>query len=219
MGFFRRTSWQDEAERMVARQLAQRDIHDERVLHAMRTLPRHEFMASEHRREAYADHPVVIGCKQTISQPYIVALTLASLNLTGAERALEIGTGSGYQTALLARLAGWVVTIERHFPLARNSSHTLRRLGVGGWAIVCADGTRPPMRGGFDAIAVSAAAPEIPQALLDLLAEGGRLVIPVGRGEGQSLLRVEKKGAELLTTTLTACRFVPLIGEQGFAEH
>ena len=201
---------------MVSRQLAGRDIVDERVLDAMREMPRHEFVPAEHRSLAYRDHPINIPCGQTISQPYIVALTLQALGLRGGERVLEIGTGSGYQAALLARLAGEIISVERHEPLAEAVRGRLSDLGFVSVEVLCADGTEPLGRGLFDAIAVSAAAPEIPSALVDQLAEGGRLVVPVGRSEAQRLLCLVKKGEEILTTELTPCRFVPLIGEQGF---
>ncbi|MGH9492969.1 MAG: protein-L-isoaspartate(D-aspartate) O-methyltransferase [Terriglobales bacterium] len=202
---------------MVELQLRTRGIRDPRVLAAMQRVPRHEFLAPEFQREAYEDRPLPIGHGQTVSQPYIVAAMLEALELQPADTVLEIGTGSGYQTALLAELAGKVYSIERHAPLAERARQTLERLGYMGVEVLVGDGTEGlPSAAPFDAILVSAAAPKLPPPLLEQLAEGGRMIVPVGFAEGQELELVRKQRGQPLITRLDACRFVPLIGREGF---
>ncbi len=202
---------------MVELQLRGRGIRDPRVLAAMERVPRHEFLGPELQKEAYEDRPLPIGHSQTVSQPYIVAAMLEALELQPSDRVLEIGTGSGYQTALLAELAAKVYSIERHAPLAERARQTLERLGYRGVEIVVGDGTEGlPAAAPFDAILVSAAAPRIPPPLLEQLAEGGRMIVPVGFCEGQELELVRKQHGQPCVTHLDACRFVPLIGREGF---
>ena len=202
---------------MVELQLRNRGIRDARVLAAMERVPRHEFLAPELQREAYEDCPLPIGHGQTVSQPYIVAAMLEVLELQPADRVLEVGTGSGYQTALLAELAGKVYSIERHAPLAERAEKALTRLGYSGVQVVVGDGTEGwPGAAPFDAILVSAAAPKLPPPLLEQLAEGGRMIVPVGRAGWQELELVRKEQGQPRISRLDACRFVPLIGREGF---
>ncbi|HEV2112625.1 MAG TPA: protein-L-isoaspartate(D-aspartate) O-methyltransferase [Terriglobales bacterium] len=203
---------------MVELQLRQRGIRDERVLAAMARVPRHLFVAAEKHSLAYEDQPLEIESGQTISQPYIVAAMLQSLELGPAERVLEVGTGSGYQTAILAELAAQVFTIERQVLLHQRAQERLQRLGYQNITFMLGDGSRGlAEHAPYDAIIVSAAAPRVPQALLDQLADpGGRLIIPVGSEDTQQLFLVHKvQGIEKLEP-LDGCRFVPLIGSQGF---
>lgn len=202
---------------MVQSQLRGRGIRDQRVLDAMARVPRHEFVAERFRDQAYEDHPIPIGEGQTISQPYIVALTLEALSLLAPDTVLEIGTGSGYQSALLAELSQHVYTIERHPSLARNAEATLFRLGYTNVTVSVGDGSHGlPAHAPFDAIVVAAAAPQIPPALFAQLRETGRMVIPVGPAEAQELQLVRKRAGEPLITVLEGCRFVPLVGGQGY---
>jgi protein-L-isoaspartate(D-aspartate) O-methyltransferase len=202
---------------MVDWQLRARGIHDERVLDAMRRVLRHEFVAEEQRGQAYEDHPLPIGEEQTVSQPYIVAAMLESLALEPSATVLEIGTGSGYQTALLAELAQRVFSVERLPGLAESAADCLARLGYGNVAVIVGDGSLGlPEHAPYDAIVVSAAAPKIPPALFDQLREGGRMIIPVGPAHAQDLQLVHKQQGQAAGATLDACRFVPLIGEQGY---
>jgi protein-L-isoaspartate(D-aspartate) O-methyltransferase len=204
-------------QRMVETQLRQRGIQDERVLSAMQRVPRHEFVAERYQRQAYDDNPLPIGEGQTISQPYIVALMLELLVVQPEQRILEIGTGSGYQTALLAELVQHVYTIERHPALAYAAQQTLQRLGYSNVTIEIGDGTAGlPVHAPFDSIVVAAAAPVVPESLFGQLKEDGRLVIPVGTPEAQQLLLVRKIEGKPLVSEQTGCRFVPLIGEQGY---
>jgi protein-L-isoaspartate(D-aspartate) O-methyltransferase len=201
-------------ERMVAEQLRKNGITDERVLAAMAELPREEFVPPEHRRLAYADHPLAIGGGQTISQPLVVAAMTQAASPRRDEVALEVGSGSGYQAAVLARLCRHVVGLERDPELAARGGATLARLGLANAEIHHADGTLGWVAGApYDVIVVSAAAANLPPALLDQLAEGGRLVIPVVRriSEPQDLLLIRKTGAELETQTLFPVLFVPLV--------
>lgn len=202
---------------MVERQLRRRGIGDERVLDAMGRVPRELFVAEGHRRRAYADSALPIGSGQTISQPWIVAAICQALELSGDERVLEIGTGSGYSAAVLALLAAEVLTIERHEELAREAEARLRELGLGNVEVVIGDGSRGlPERDSFEAIAVHATAPEPPPSLLRQLAEGGRLVIPIASRGADMLTVYRNRGDELITEVIGPCRFVPLIGEEGF---
>jgi protein-L-isoaspartate(D-aspartate) O-methyltransferase len=202
---------------MVERQLRKRGIRDERVVAAMLSVPRHEFVPAELAGEAYSDRPLPIGHGQTISQPFMVAAMTEALQLSGSERVLEIGAGSGYQAAVLSLLAREVHTVEMHEDLAVDTRERLRRLGYGNVQVHVGDGTLGwPDQAPFEAIVVTAAAPEIPPPLAAQLAEGGRLIVPVGTAEEQRLLRVEKRDNVLLKRTLHHCRFVPLIGQYGW---
>jgi protein-L-isoaspartate(D-aspartate) O-methyltransferase len=206
-------------QKMVAAQLRARGIRDERVLAAMGKVPRHLFVADEYRDSAYEDHPLPIGGDQTISQPYIVAFMLEVLALDGPETVLEIGAGSGYQTALLGELARQVYSVERIKSLAHSAEEMLEGLEYRNVTVVVGDGSLGlAAHAPFDAIVVSAAAPSIPQPLLEQLREGGRMVLPVGPAEAQELKVVRKREGRAMVTNLEGCRFVPLIGEQGYGE-
>jgi protein-L-isoaspartate(D-aspartate) O-methyltransferase len=205
-------------QKMVATQLRARGIRDELVLAAMGRVPRHEFVAPEYRSQAYADHPIPIGEGQTISQPFIVALTLEALALKPSDKVLEIGTGSGYQTAVLAQLAFDVCSVERHPRLAAHAQDVLAILACSNARISVADGSHGwAACAPFDAIAVAAAAPDIPPPLFEQLGEGGRMVIPVGPPEAQRLELVRKLKGQAVVSILEGCRFVPLVGEHGYA--
>lgn len=202
---------------MAESQLRARGIHDERVVAAMWHVPRHEFVPEEYRSSAYADHPIPIDEGQTISQPFIVALSLQALALKGTEKVLEVGTGSGYQTALLAVLAREVYSIERHAGLAREAECTLAKLGFTNIKVVVGDGSNGLQEWApYDAILVSAAAPRIPQSLFSQLADQGRMVIPVGPPHAQQLQLVRKYGEKPIIEAIEGCRFVPLIGAEGY---
>jgi protein-L-isoaspartate(D-aspartate) O-methyltransferase len=212
-------SFAAERSSMVERQLRQRGIHDERLLAAMNHVPRHEFVSQQDWGRAYDDHPITIPEKQTTSQPYIIAAMIQAAQIKVEDRVLEIGAGSGYQTALLAELAGQVFAVERLGSLAAAARDVLTRLGYRNVRIVTGDGSLGfPEAAPFDAIVVSAAAPSVPSALVEQLAPGGRLVVPVGEAQLQVLQLVQRR--EDGTTSvrmLEGCRFVPLIGQQGFA--
>jgi protein-L-isoaspartate(D-aspartate) O-methyltransferase len=202
---------------MVESQLQNRGIHDERVLEAMLRIPRHQFVSEDYKSQAYADHPIPIGENQTISQPFIVAVSLQALGLQGGESLLEVGTGSGYQTALLAVLARAVYSIERHAALAQGAEATLERLGLNNVKLVVGDGSHGLRESApYDAILVSAAAPGIPRSLFDQLAEDGRMVIPVGPQHSQELQLVRKRAGQPIINVIEGCRFVPLIGAEGY---
>jgi protein-L-isoaspartate(D-aspartate) O-methyltransferase len=206
-----------EREQMVESQLRKRGIHDERVLNAMLQVPRHEFVPEELRAKAYADHPIPIAENQTISQPFIIALSLQALALTGTESALEVGTGSGYQTALLAVLARAVFSIERYATLARGAEAILANLGLDNMRVIVGDGSHGLREfAPFDAIVVSAAAPAIPKSLVAQLSEKGRMVIPVGPPHAQELQLVRNANGKVAIETLEGCRFVPLVGSEGY---
>jgi protein-L-isoaspartate(D-aspartate) O-methyltransferase len=202
----------------VEQQLRRRGIQDERVLGAMYKVPRHEFVGPQSWSEAYADHPIIIGEQQTTSQPYIIASMLQSAQIRPDDRVLEVGAGSGYQTALLAELASQVFALDRYPSLVENAGRTLHRLGYRNVKIGAGDGSIGlPEAAPFDAIIVSAAAPGVPPALIEQLAPGGRLVVPVGDSQQQFLQLVRRDHEGNITMqTLEGCRFVPLIGEQGF---
>lgn len=199
-------------QKMVESQLRDRGISDERVLAAMARVPRHEFAAGLYREQAYEDHPLPIGEEQTISQPYIVALMLQAVRISPEDKVLEIGTGSGYVTALLSELTTKVYSIERHATLARQANDVLQQLGYTHVRVVIGDGNRGfPDSAPYDAIIVSAAAPALPEELLGQLAEGGRMIIPVGMHDAQQLQLIEKSGGEVRISAREMCRFVPLV--------
>ena len=206
-------------ERMVETQIKARGIKDERVLKAMLKVPRHLFVDEALRDQAYGDFPLPIGEGQTISQPYIVALMTEALELKGNERVLEVGTGSGYQTAILAELALWVYTIERFPTLLERAKKVLTELGYKNISFKLDDGTLGWKEvAPFDAIIVTAASPDIPPPLVEQLSEGGRIVIPVGDEFSQTLIKGVKKGGKLHTKALEPVRFVKLVGAYGFKE-
>jgi protein-L-isoaspartate(D-aspartate) O-methyltransferase len=202
--------------RMVELQLRSRGLRDERVLAAMAKVPRDQFASLESQSQAYEDHPLPIGEGQTISQPYIVGLTLEALSIAPSDIVLEIGTGSGYQAALLAELASHVYSIERHESLSRKAAKHLESLGYKNVTLSVGDGSRGlAQRAPFEAIVVAAAAPRIPLPLVEQLPDGGRMVIPVGPAGRQDLQLVRKQGGQALVTSLGGCAFVPLIGVEG----
>ncbi|MCD6296598.1 MAG: protein-L-isoaspartate(D-aspartate) O-methyltransferase [Deltaproteobacteria bacterium] len=206
-------------ERMVKTQLVPRGIKDPRVLKVMGNVPRNRFIEEALSGEAYNDHPLPIGHKQTISQPYIVALMTEALELTGEEKVLEIGTGSGYQTAILADLSGKVFTVERVRDLMVKARNVLADLGYNNIMFKAFDGTlgwkeyEP-----YDSIMVTAGAPKIPEPLLDQLADGGRLIIPVGNRFSQELIKVTKKKGNIIRKNFGGCRFVDLVGVHGWKD-
>ena len=199
-------------EEMVRLQLAERGIRDLRVLDAMRKVPRHEFVPETFRQNAYEDHPLPIGEEQTISQPYIVAAMLEHLALQAEERVLEVGTGSGYVTALLSLLCAEVYSVERHAQLAASAESTLHRLKYRNVKIKVGDGSQGwAEHAPFDAILVSAATPEAPPALFLQLREGGRMMLPIGPTSSQELQLIRKIGGQPKVKVLEGCRFVPLV--------
>ncbi|HEU4706814.1 MAG TPA: protein-L-isoaspartate(D-aspartate) O-methyltransferase [Solirubrobacterales bacterium] len=207
-------------ERMVERQLRRRGIEDERVLAAMESVPRELFVPEGVRRQAYADSALPIAEEQTISQPWIVAAICQALGLESSELVLEVGTGSGYSAAVLARLAAHVVSIERHEQLSRGAATALEELGVRNVELVVGDGSLGvPERAPFDAIACHATAPVPPPALVDQLADDGRLVVPIAAGDADLLTLLRREGDRIETRDLGPCRFVPLIGEEGFSDR
>jgi len=206
-------------ERMVKHQLIARGIKDERVLRAMGKIPRHLFIQDALYGEAYNDHPVPIGEKQTISQPYMVALMTESLELKGYENTLEIGTGSGYQTAILAELSSRVYTIERIKSLLGNARKVLFQLGYDNILFKVSDGTLGWKEyAPFDAIMVTAGAPYVTKPLIDQLADNGRMIIPVGDRYSQELIKVIRKGKNIEQKNLGGCRFVNLIGAHSWSD-
>jgi protein-L-isoaspartate(D-aspartate) O-methyltransferase len=210
-------SYAQQRAEMVASQLRRRGIHDQRVLDAIERVPRHLFVPNEYRLQAYEDHPIPIGENQTISQPFIIAVSLEALALAGGESVLEVGTGSGYQTAVLALLARMVYSVERYPTLAQGAESLLAQLGFDNVRVVIGDGSHGLRDyAPFDAIVVSAAAPSLPKSLLEQLAEGGRLVIPVGPPHAQELQLVRKQEGRLGVEVLEGCRFVPLVGSEGY---
>jgi protein-L-isoaspartate(D-aspartate) O-methyltransferase len=208
-----------ERERMVADQIERRGIKDPRLLEAMRTVPRHEFIPPEQRRSAYIDAPLPIGDGQTISQPYIVALMTSLLKLSGDEKVLEVGTGSAYQAAILGELAYQVYTLERVERLAEEARERLTRLGYENVEVFVGDGSAGlPEFAPYDAILVTAAAPRVPLPLENQLADGGRLVIPVGGRLGQVLELWRREGKKTISERVTPVAFVPLIGKHAWPE-
>ena len=211
----------DEARsRMVEEQLRARGLTDARLLAAFRKVPRHLFVPPELQDQAYADHPLPIGAGQTISQPYMVALMASHLQLQGHERVLEIGTGSGYQAAILAELALEVFSVERIPDLMLGAEERLSRLGYLNIHLATTNGSLGwPEHAPYDAIIVAAAAPEVPQPLLDQLADGGKLLVPIGPASQQVLHRITKRREGVVREAITSCVFVPLVGEHGWPEQ
>jgi protein-L-isoaspartate(D-aspartate) O-methyltransferase len=207
-------------DRMISEQIERRGVRDARVLAAMRRVPRDAFVLPADRSRAYADQAIAIGEGQTISQPYMVAAMTEALALTGGERVLEIGTGSGYQTAILAELAREVISIERHAPLADQARGRLATFGYGHVQVLVGDGSRgDAARAPYDAILVTAGAPRVPETLKGQLAAGGRLVVPVGPQGQQTLMVVRRDGERFLETARESCVFVPLVGEEGWPDE
>ncbi|MEJ2430979.1 MAG: protein-L-isoaspartate(D-aspartate) O-methyltransferase [Deltaproteobacteria bacterium] len=205
--------------RMVDSQLISRGIKDTRVLDTMRKVPRHRFVEEALFSQAYNDHPLPIGEKQTISQPYMVALMTEALELQGSERVLEIGTGSGYQTAILAELAEKIYSIERIRTLTSRAQRILDDLGYFNVVLKVGDGSLGlKEEAPFDAIIVTAGSPDVPQPLVDQLAMGGRLVVPVGDRYTQSLIKIARVKEGITKTDLGGCRFVNLLGTHGWKE-
>jgi protein-L-isoaspartate(D-aspartate) O-methyltransferase len=203
---------------MVEDQIRRRGIASPRVLEAMLSVPRHEFVPDEFRADAYADKPLPIGEGQTISQPFMVGAMSEALELAGSERVLEIGTGSGYQAAVLSLLAREVISVESHTSLALAAQERLVGLGYGNVHVHNGDGSLGFADAApYDAILITAAAPEIPPLLASQLCECGRLVIPVGSQENQELLQARKEGGMLHSRILFECRFVPLLGRYGWS--
>jgi len=206
------------AQRMVRLQMENRDIADARVLDAMRRVPRHIFVSLGSRESAYEDHPLPIGYGQTISQPYMVAFMTQALQLRGSERVLEIGTGSGYQTAILSELCSEVFSVERIPELSAAAEGTLASLGYNGVHLLTADGSLGwPQNAPYDRILVAAAAPEVPPVLCGQLADNGIMVIPVGDWRrAQEIIVARRTGMRLSMERSIGCRFVPLVGKGGF---
>jgi len=206
---------------MVEKQLRRRGIHDRRVLDAMLAIPREEFVPREFRDEAYADAPLLIGYGQTITQPYMTALMAESLELTGDENVLDVGTGSGYHAAVLGALARRVISVERIPELCILARANLKRAGLdSNITVLCADGSMGILEESpFQGISVAAAAPSTPPALIDQLDDPGILVIPVGDRTDQDLRVIRKEKGKITTHVATGCRFVPLVGREGWQDN
>jgi len=203
--------------RMVEEQIAGRGIRDPLTLEAMVRVPRERFVPRAYRHLAYEDRPLPIGEEQTVSQPYMVALMTQALGLQGGETVLEVGTGSGYQTAVLAEIAGHVYSVERISSLAERARRTLEELGYKNVTVTVGDGSLgDPSHAPFAAVLVTAAAPRVPEPLVEQLADGGRLVIPVGSRDYQDLVRVTRHGSSVRTERLGGCVFVPLVGARAW---
>ncbi|HEU5483046.1 MAG TPA: protein-L-isoaspartate(D-aspartate) O-methyltransferase [Sphingomicrobium sp.] len=210
-----------EREAMVERQIASRGITDPKILEAFRAVPREEFLSREYADLAYGDHPLPIEAGQTISQPYIVALMIDAAEIKAGDKVLEVGAGSGYAAAVMSRIAGKVIAIERQAELVKIARDRLERLGYGNVEIVEGDGTRGwPKEEPFDAILAAASGSHVPKTLVEQLAEGGRIVMPVGDPSWiQKLVKVTKGPAgNLITEDLGGVRFVPLIGDEGWTD-
>ena len=217
MGRVRSNKYEKFRTRMVEEQLLPRGIEDPAVLHAMEVVPRHLFVADALHAQAYGDFPLPIGHGQTISQPYVVALMTQLLQLTGQEKVLEIGTGCGYQSAILAALCERVYTVERIKPLLARARRTFDQLQIYNIMSKVADGTEGwPENAPFAAIIVTAAGPQIPQPLVDQLADPGIMVLPVGDPEGQTLMVVKKEDGTVTITEVESVRFVKLVGTHGW---
>jgi protein-L-isoaspartate(D-aspartate) O-methyltransferase len=210
-------SFAEQRKRMVEEQLRSRGIRDPRLLAAMAKVPREVFIASEDFGRAYDDHPLPIGGGQTVSQPYMVAVMVAALQPRPSDRVLEVGAGTGYEAAILGELAAEVWTIERHQDLADKAREILSKLGYLNVHVVAGDGSVGlAEQAPFDGILVAAAAPKISDSLLAQLADGGRMVVPVGSRFEQLVQLVRKIGGEMAVSSLDACRFVPLVGKEGW---
>jgi protein-L-isoaspartate(D-aspartate) O-methyltransferase len=210
-------SFQQERIRMVERQIAARGVRDPRVLDAMRAIPRHRFVPENYRNAAYEDRPLPIGEGQTISQPYIVAVMTELLEPRPEDKVLEVGTGSGYQAALLSRLVSRVITLERLSGIAERARKNLEDLGITNVEVEVSDGTLGwPDQAPYDGILITASTPEIPPPLIDQLAEGGRLVAPVGGQGYQELVKLERHQKQIEKTYHGGVVFVPLIGRYGW---
>ncbi len=209
--------WESARERMVATQIAARGVGDEQVLAAMRRVPRHLFVPAEVRGSAYSDYPLPIGHGQTISQPYIVAMMTSLLQIQPDDRLLEIGSGSGYQAAVLGILAREVISIERIPEVAQLAKKNLADAGITNVTVVIGDGTLGfPGGAPYDGVLITAATPSIPSPLVEQLAEGGRIVAPVGSRDLQELVRLTRKGHDLTRESFGGVVFVPLLGEYGW---
>jgi protein-L-isoaspartate(D-aspartate) O-methyltransferase len=203
--------------RMVEEQLRGRGIRDERVLAAMGKVPRERFIGPEFAGDAYADRPIPIGEGQTVSQPLMVATMVEALEVKACDRVLEVGTGTGYEAAVLGELAGEVWTVERHAILAEKAREILAELGFENVHVLCGDGSVGlPGQAAFDKIIVAAGAPKAPAALIAQLADGGRMAVPVGDRIDQQLQVVRKIGGDIVTSSHVLCCFVPLVGEEGW---
>ncbi|HUK31567.1 MAG TPA: protein-L-isoaspartate(D-aspartate) O-methyltransferase [Candidatus Acidoferrum sp.] len=212
------TDFATQRREMVERQLRRRGIRDASVLDAMLAVPRHEFVPEEFRAQSYDDKPISIGEGQTISQPFIVAAMIEAMELKGSEKVLEVGAGSGYAAAILSRLAAMVYTMESRPNLATAAQERLARLGFANVAVHMGDGSAGLLEAApFDAILIAAAAPLVPQPLVEQLAEGGRMAIPIGDEQAQELVLMRKSNGEIHSQTLHQCAFVPLIGRYGFS--
>ncbi len=204
---------------MIETQLRRRGIRDEMVLDAMFAVPRHEFVAPEYVHAAYEDRPLPIGEAETISQPYMVAAMTAAARVEPGEKVLEVGTGSGYQAAILAHLGAKVYTIDRNSRLVEAARLRLARLGYPSVEVLCGDGSEGyPAAAPYQVIIVTAGSPQVPPALIEQLADGGRLAIPVGSRERQDLQLVFKHAGQTVTRLLDPCQFVPLVGKYGWPE-
>lgn len=204
---------------MIEEQLRRRGIRDERVLAAMLKVPRHQFVPPEFANAGYEDRPLPIGESETISQPYIVAAMTQAADVQPGDKILEIGAGSGYQAAILAELGAKVYSVERNFQLAESARTRLARLGYPGIEVICGDGSEGyPAAAPYQVIVVTAAAPEIPAVLLNQIADGGRMIIPVGNLRNQVLYLLNKSGNQITRRILDSCQFVPLIGRYGWPE-
>ncbi|MGA8229903.1 MAG: protein-L-isoaspartate(D-aspartate) O-methyltransferase [Candidatus Acidiferrales bacterium] len=219
MGAAGASKYRDLRREMVERQIRRRGVHDPLVLGAMEAVPRHEFVPAAVLQRAYEDSPLAIGEGQAISQPYMVAAMTEALELTGSQRVLEIGAGSGYQAAVLSLLAREVVAIEFRPLLARAARERLTQLGYSNVSVEIADGSEGwPTAAPYDAILAAAAAPAVPAPLIEQLAEGGRLVIPIGTREQQELHRIRKTDGRIEDLAMFACRFVPLVGRHAWPD-
>ncbi len=204
---------------MIGEQIQRRGVNDRAVLRAMRTVPRHEFVAEDLRNRAYEDVPLPIGNEQTISQPYIVALMTALLELKETDRVLEIGTGCGYQAAVLSCLAREVHSVELLPELARSAGERVQRLGYANVVVHCCDGSAGLAEfAPYDAILVAAAAPKLPELLMAQLSANGRMIVPVKEGDRETLVHVRRNGSEFVMERKQACRFVPLLGHHGWRD-
>ena len=211
--------WQAARDQMVETQIGARGIRDERVLSAMRRVPRHIFVPEKARAAAYGDYPLPIGHGQTISQPYIVAMMTTLLQINPDDRVLEIGAGSGYQAAILGTLAKEVISIERIPEVAHLAQENLSAAGIPNVRVIVGDGTLGyPERAPYDGVLITASTPSVPPPLIDQLVEGGRLVAPVGSRDLQELIRLTRKGSDITREFFGGVVFVPLVGEHGWEQ-